>query len=308
MTIKELARQYGGNKKVTNLTQVEDYFGRSKKSNSRILLAVVAISIPILFLYPITMAMARYIGFARAFSIILVFYLFYTWKCIAKIVLHESERVQDYLRSQRQRYASLKNFINFRSIEDGIINYGSKSVFFIECYNGSHETIVKNVAIQRFLDALYNMDDIVYDIHTHNDANSNIKFTPIYENIRKIEDTTTAKQILDMLRLVGQDSSDDTRIIRTLYVIQCETDEVGKIKSIIEKILPTDAYYVCKICNTEEVVNILEYDLGVDLNINEILLSSYSTDDLGNSSIILKSKKNKEIESEHKSKYVQRRR
>lgn len=288
ISIEDIIKQYGTRDKVVGLMQVDSFMGSSKKSNTKIIMTVLVACIPILFLLPLWGFVSLVVGRVNGAIIVLLLYAIYVWQVVAHIALNQTERINDYLRSQRKKYSPFGRVITIKDITGKIVNYINKSAVIIECYNGAQETEVKKQMIQRFLDILYNMEDIQFEIRVVNDVKKSIEFEPIYKNIRSFPDKETAKQIIDMLRETETDVYQKSRIQKTLFIIKCLHEDAKEIQKQLENVLPIQAYYKCYLADENQLKDILEYDTGIDLNQNELRVQAYADEDMGDSKILFK--------------------
>lgn len=288
ISIEDIVKQYGTKDKVVSLLQVDSFMGNSKKSSKKVILTVLVACIPILFLLQLWGLVSLVVGRVNGAILVLILYAIYVWQVVAHIALNQTERINDYLRQQRKKYTPFGRMINIKEIIGNIINYINRSTIIIECYNGAQDSDVKKQMIQQFLDVLYNIDDIQFEIRVVNDVKKSIEFEPIYKNIRSFPDKETAKQIIDMLRENESDVYQKSRIQKTLYIIRCQHEDAQQMVKQLENILPSQAYYKCYIANEQQLKDILEYDSGIDLNENELRVQAYADEDMGDSKLLFK--------------------
>lgn len=305
MNIEDVKREYTSGENIQALMNVESFYGDSKDSKKGLMLTIMLCSIPIFGFYPAWIFLSNFMHFMYSALILVAVYLVYVWNVIAHVMLHQTERVQDYRSAERSAYELMGKYIGFSSIDENSVSYPSKRMIIIRATNGSQDNSIKYLRVKEFLDTLYEFDGLEYEVRVRNSSSSLEDFSKLYKSIRSFKDKETAKQVIDMLREIGVSTKHNTRFLEILYCIKVDKDKADYYFNKIKSALPEKAYYTCTILDADDIQKRIEEDLGVDIDRDEIYISYQSSDYMKKSRLISKRAVSKEEEKENK---LQRRR
>ena len=307
LTVEELIQQYSKEDKIDHLLQVDNFYGGSKRSGKKLIIAILLASLPILFTRGVLFFLLQFVRFKYAVSIMAFVYLLYVIKVFLLIVGNETERTNDYLKKVHSKYKKAGYLVQVKNIgDDGIVRDSNKADILIVCYNGSQNDATKFSRIKKFLDAVHRMDNVDLTILAQNDTKASVSFAKMYERIRNIKDKTVAMDVLKMFRNMNQLSLDESRVLRTVYVLTTPIYEVEGVRKSVEKLLPKDAYYICRIADKLEATQVLSYDLGVELDLEELVINSYKTGEVFKSRILGTKRFNNSSSQKEEAYYIRR--
>lgn len=269
---------------VNVLLNPDDFYGRYTGHLGPILLWVVVCAIPWL-LY--SMILIKYIPFKWFISVWAVF----AFRMLLIIPGKESQRLRAYENRKNNIYADIKDLVNFKTVHrDGCIEYNDNMIcYVISCYTQSY----------------FNND--VFS----KDAESFIKqlmlITPVFDiyGFTVVDETKTKKSTLEKLKVFIIDSMklerlrfykyQDTKHTNNsmLYNINFVCyDRATKFEVLKEKLTNltnsglAKCFYECKIRNQEEVIELMSRDTTLFVNIKELLMLKFKSDEVYGSKII----------------------
>ena len=89
LTVEELIQQYSKEDKIDHLLQVDNFYGGSKRSGKKLIIAILLASLPILFTRGVLFFLLQFVRFKYAVSIMAFVYLLYVVKVLLLIVGNE---------------------------------------------------------------------------------------------------------------------------------------------------------------------------------------------------------------------------
>lgn len=177
------------------------------------------------------------IGLVMAFGtwllwIIIPLYIYYIWRVVAKLLLHEKERLARFKKEQISKYQSLEELTTVKRIHsDGAVEYINGQVsYFILCKNGNKsEPLQRAPSIERFLMTLQHFTVSIYLLNIVDSSTLSNR----YSSISAYENKTIAKNMFEMINYNKKYVEDNSLVTYTIFEIKSVFSDKQLIKGTI---------------------------------------------------------------------------
>lgn len=220
------------------------------------------------------------------FFAFLIFELLFVIRVSLYIVGDENKKLRIYLESQVDAYSSTYDLVNITHInEDGLIEYNNNKVcYVIEAYTHTYlDDDELSLEVEDFL-GLFNK--YMYDLYFYNVVGEN-----------SVKGDCTGIKGRDLLAeqrfnfLVEQDEYCDThsKLYKTCIALRTTRSSWKDLKHDIESALNSSksrCFRRVKLCNREEVTDIVRRDLFAHIDLENMVLKKYANEEYLGSKVL----------------------
>ena len=268
--------------KINILLNTDNYYGSYKNNLTRILIYIVSLAIPFM-IYTLLLALII------QFRFFIVPFILYALRMALIIIGREAERKEDYIKQMNDDYATAKELIRIVDIhDDGLIEYSNNFVvYIISTYGYSYMSDnVYSRDLEEFIEKITNKYDV--DIYGHLvidelDALDNL------EKLRVYKDKEFLKERLEFYKYQDDYSSSHSKLYRINFAVRCFKDNWFNMrKDLIELVKSENSmcFDIIKICNRDEVIDVISRDSCLYVDIKEMLLNKHNADNFFGSKVL----------------------
>lgn len=218
---------------VNMLLNIKMQTGKAEGRLGAFMATLGLIVVPIVLFGGIILRLCAIFGTGLVLGISIPLYIWYIWRVVAKILLHEKERLKEFKKKQISKYEAVEDITNIRRIHpDGAVEYANDYVsFFVVCKNGNRaDPILRGVVIEKFLTIVskYNVS-----VHVLNMTDS----TPLsnrYNLISNYSNKKIAKNMFDMINYNKKYVEDNSLITHTIFEVSSMSQDRFIMKGVLE--------------------------------------------------------------------------
>lgn len=218
---------------VNMLLNVKMQTGKAEGRIGSFMITLLLIGAPIILFGSIILRLCLIFGTGLVLGISIPIYIWYIWRVVAKLLLHEKERLKEFKKKQISKYESVEDVTTIRRIHpDGAIEYSNNHIsFFVICKNGNKaDPIIRGAVIDKFLNVLskYNVS-----IHVLNMIDS----TPLsnrYNLISNYSNKKIAKNMFDMINYNKKYVEDNSLITHTIFEVNSLSQDRFIMRGLLE--------------------------------------------------------------------------
>lgn len=266
--------------KINVLLNVDNYFGKSSGRLAPFLIFLGISAIP-MFLY------IPFMGIVPLW-IVIIFELLWTGRWYLKILGHEKERLAKYKKRKEAKYALANSLVKIVNVfEDGCIEYMNTSCAYLICgFPNSYFDTTKFVSdCELFFSS---MRASSFDIHLQLVTDED-KLQDDLSGLQIYTDEELKQERVQVYKMQDEYSSMRSELFRYIISVKFSKYSKNTIRASLDELLSSNLskfFHSVYICNRQQVIDILSRDLGLYVDIDELLSKAYANNEFYGSEVL----------------------